>query len=223
MWLHQRLLFYTAPRIRGKTTVMYWMVTYGAVLFAELLFPAPVGCVISPNSDTSGSESVRACTATEVGTIVAGYCAIALLGVLIWAIVRRVYPIRHLDLKVTADGLISHFSRFPEEVIGWESIESIGLYEDVARAASGDAVYYLVVTVFSSDGMHESAVMEDTWRAYPRAPDMERVALMLPLERPSDANGARISPEEVVFRIRVSFAPQIETNEVEVFEPARLL
>jgi hypothetical protein len=148
---------------------------------------------------------------------------VLLVAVLAYAVVTRFAPFRFLALKVTPHGLISDASRFPDEVIGWASIESLALYQDAASPDPDNPLYYLVVTVYSADGMHDSDVMETVWRQYPRVPDMDRVALMLRLERMTDANKAKITAADVLERIQICFPDEIADHDVEVFEDARLV
>jgi hypothetical protein len=71
--------------------------------------------------------------------------------------------------------------------------------------------------------MHDSEVMEQLWRQYPQAPAMDRVALMLRLERPTDASGKKITAADVIERIQICFPDEITENGVEVIEGVRLV
>jgi len=172
---------------------------------------------------TLAADETRACTVTYIGSHLTLYIAIALAIVLVCFLATLFFPERNLALTITAQGLKSPSSRFPEAIIGWDGIESLAQYQDAARPSPADPYYYLAVTVYSPDGMHDSEVMEYVWRQYPRVPDMERVALMLRLERMTDANKAKITAADVLERIQICFPDEIAENDVEVFEDARLV
>ncbi|HEU5345894.1 MAG TPA: hypothetical protein VFU60_16215 [Ktedonobacterales bacterium] len=225
MWPSQRLMFYTSPRLRGlAAAVRHWATIWAVIVFAEFFF-IPSDCMMTSSVDSYSliASGQRACTSTDIGIRVLLYPAIALAIVLVCLVAVLFFPERNLALIITAQGLKSPSSRFPEAIIGWHAIESLALYRDAARPSPADPYYYLAVTVSLSDGMHDSEVMETVWRQYPRVPDMERVALMLRLERPTDASGKKITAADVLQRIQICFPHEIAENGVEVFEDARLV
>lgn len=225
MWPSQRLMFYTSPRLNGlRARLWRWAAIWAAILFAEFFF-IPSGCVMTPSMDIStlAAFNQHACTSAEIGAHLLLYAGIALVIVLVFALVTQFVPDRYLALTITARGLKSVSSRFPQPIIGWEDIESLGIYQDAARPDPRRPLCYLAVTVHSSEGMHDSEVMEQLWRQYPQAPAMDRVALMLRLERPTDASGKKITAADVIERIQICFPDEITENGVEVIEGVRLV
>lgn len=225
----QRLTFYTASVPRGfKAAALTWLGVWVAVCIAALFF-IPSQCIDTPfmtlpNTSSIGSEPI--CTPTDDANTLGVYLvvvAIITVVMLICAVVGRLFPGRDLSLTVTRRGMISPFSRFPHNVIGWADIESFGVYEEATLNEPGHCSRYLAVTVHTPDGMHDSDVMEDAWRGYPPVPDMERVAVMIPIERPFDAYGNALTPAQVVSRIQTCFPHEIAESGVKVFEGVRLV
>ena len=221
MWPSQRLMFFTTPEKKStlKSWLMLWILlsVFLACAFSPTCMNTPL-----PNTSSIGTEPV--CTPADNANTLEVYFILAvllLIGILVFAVATRFAPRRFLALTVTAQGLISASSRFPDAVIGWANIESLALYQDATHPGPDDPLYYLVVTVYSPYGMHDSEVIERVWRQYPRVPDMDRVALMLRLERPTDASGKRITAADVVERIQICFPQAIAQNGIEVFENVR--
>lgn len=225
----QRLIFYTASVPQGfKKAVLTWLGVWAGLCIAALFF-IPTQCIDTPfvtlpNTSSIGSEPI--CTPTDDANTLGVYLvvvAIITAVILICAAVGWLFPGRDVSLTVTRRGVISPFSRFPNSVIGWADIESLGVYEEAVPQKSGQCSRYLAVTVHTPDGMHDSNVMEEAWRGYPPIPDMERVAVMVPIERPFDAYGNALTPVQVISRIQTCFPHELAENGVEVFEGARLV
>lgn len=223
MWPSQRLMFYTTSGNKStlKSWLMLWVVL--SILLACAFSPT---CMESPLPNTSPTGTEPVCTPADNAKILELYViavVLLLIGMLVYAVATRFAPRRFLALTVTAQGLISASSRFSDAVIGWANIESLALYQDAARPSPESPLFYLVVTVYSPDGMHDSEVIEKVWRQYPRVPEMDRVALMLRLERPSDASGKKITAADVIERIQICFPGEIAQHGVEVVEDMRLV
>lgn len=226
MWPSQRLMFYTSPVTRGRrASLLFWLgVWVGVCVVAPFFIPS--NCVYSPIPNASFVGDMPVCTTTDKTNALTTYIifvAIALLVIGVCAVVSWVAPDRYLALTVTARGLASDSSRFPHGMIGWSDIESLTLYRDIALSSAGHPVSYLAVMVHSPEGMHDSEAIELVWRQYPRVPEMDRVALMLRLERPSDASGKKITAADVIERIQICFPGEIAQHGVEVVEDMRLV
>lgn len=230
MWPSQRLLFYIVPPTkkddsppiaRAGRTLVLMIVAWGALFVAGLLI-FPSTCSDTPDSSLSTQATNTACSPSYALNAALIVAALALAIVALYPVVTHFRPPRSLALWVTAAGLESVYSRWVG-VISWEQIETLDLYEAVTYSSPGNPARYLAVTLHSPEGLHDEPTLERIWRHYPLAPDMERVAIMLPLTRLTDANGARISPVEMLERIQICFPDQITANGIEFTEDVRLI